>query len=238
MRPPLRQRFKQRPTPRRRPLWSRVRREVKYNLIFLVALLALSAPGIYKLTSKALRGEGGLNSQPPDVAVRTPYLNPVGTASGVVRSVPPITLGWVDDVARATRHRPALRREAAGGRQEPILGTQFSAELIDFDGFHVGVLLWLHRDEPVQIWAVQAMAGDEKLKRLDAQVMPVPDDVVKELQAYGFPAPPTQVVVATFYPSQSLSIAGGTDVTVRWKQADQELQDTLRLPEPRTEIDE
>ena len=211
-----------------------MRREAKYNLIFFIALLLVSLPGIYKLTSKALRGEGGLNSQPPDVAIRTPYLNPVGTASGVVRSVPPLTLGWVDDVARDARGRRALRREAAGGRQEPILGTQYSAELLDFDGFHVTVLLWLHRDARVYKYDVAAMAGDEELTWLSAQDLTVPDDVVKELQAYGFPAPPTRAIVATFYPSRSLSIDAGTDVTIRWQQAGDDLMDSFRLPEPRT----
>ena len=199
------------------------RREVRNNLIFLVALLLLSAPGLTILVGKALRGEGGLRSDPPSVRVATPYLNPVGTAPGVTRSVPPQTLAWVDSVSREVLGKPALRREAAGGRPDPVIGDERAAELLSLDP--PAVLVWQHEEGPAA-GSVAVVIDGEATAAESIVTFPVPPEVRHELQQFGYPNPPRSAVVAVL-PAR----AGGLEAwELRWTRDGTEYRDVLALP--------
>ena len=220
-------------------------REAKFNLVFLVALLALSLPGMIILTRKALNGTGGLNASPPDVAISTPYLHPVGVAPGVTRSAPPLTLAWVDEVAESATGRPALRLSAAGNRPVPIIGEAFRLELLDANpdsratpnapAGTVTLLAWQHAaDAPPAEDFVVSVDGEPAVV-LALEPREVPQKVLKELQAYGYPRPPATAVVLTLaLPSadeggEDRGLAGRT-IAASWARGDERRGDTLALP--------
>ena len=196
---------------------------MRNNLIFLVALLLLSAPGLVILVGKALRGEGGLRSDPPSVRVATPYLNPVGTAPGVTRSVPPQTLAWVDSVSREVLGKPALRRKAAGGRPDPIVGESRAAELLSLDP--PVVLVWQHEEGPAAE-SVAVVIDGEATAAESLETFPVPPEVRHELQQFGYPNPPRSAVVARL-PTAAGELPAWE---IRWTRGETTYADVLTLP--------
>ena len=218
-------------------------REAKLNLGFLIVLLALSLPGMFMLTRKALRGEGGLNASPPDVAISTPYLHPVGIAPGVTRSTPPLTLAWVDEVAESATGRPALRLSAAGNRPVPIIGAEFRLELLDINldpqatpnapAGTVTLLAWQHTADAPPAEDFVVVVDDQPAVTLAVETREVPQKVLKELQAYGYPRPPASAVVLTLalpVADEETALAGRT-IAASWARGDERRGDTLTLPE-------
>ncbi len=206
-----------------------VTRESRTNLIFLVILLALSVPGMVLLVGKAWRGEGGLNASPPAAKIKTPYLNPVGTASGVVRVVPPETGDFVESLAQRFLGSSVLRRLGAGGRPRPVMSQGLNLELIGRDDDGLTLLLWLHADG---VDASSITLGGVEARVLD--VVDVPKAVRTELQKgpltasgsgfSGYAAPPRQVVVFHVATRDDVDIAN-----ITWRRGDREEADIIDL---------
>ncbi len=179
-------------------------REARFNLIFLIVLLALSAPGMIILTTKALRGTGGLNASPPTAKVATVYLNPVGASGKTIRLATPKVVSFVDGMAQKHLDRPAQRLGGAGGRPSPLIGHDFRLEALGRgkDGWYV--LIWQHVDGP-DASNITGTLGGQTIEAQVVEVVDVPTEVRRELQKgpplttvegfAGYAAPPRRVAV-------------------------------------------
>ena len=210
-----------------------MQREARVNLIFLIALLALSTPGLVLLVGKALNGTGGLNASPPSSRVATPYLNPVGTAPDTVRLAPPKTVAFVDDVAREHTGRPATRPGAAGGRPSPVIGEKRQIELLGRDGEDWVLAIWHHRDGP-DVDAVTATADNVDVAATVDGFADVPGEVREELQD-GPPLPNLKGYAGYAAPPRRLSVvrvtapASAGRLSLSWRRGDLSQADEIDL---------
>ena len=203
-------------------------RESRSNLIFLVVLLAASLPGMFLLGRKALRGEGGLNASPPSRNVNTPYLHPVSVDAETVRTVPPRTLLFVDEVSQGFVDRPADRPIGAGGRPLPVVSDGRHFEVLFADGETIALLLWHHARGPAEVDEIAATVGGTSAEVVRIEPVEVPEDVREELQGYGYPRPPT---TASLVEIKLPATAEGRRLTLAWTRGGEGREDGIDLNE-------
>lgn len=182
------------PTPHKleRPL-ERMKKEARYNTIFIVLLLAISLPGIVMLVRKKL-------NQPPRPSrgalaapVRTDvvYVDPLPQGPRLTQFVPPLTRQWVAGQSPLVARQPS---------DNVINSTARSFELIGIDraGGRVTLtlLLWdprLPREAQGLGFALVGPAGTREGAIQSLDTVLVPEPVLEELRNSGYLTPPAQI---------------------------------------------
>ncbi len=161
----------------------------------------------------------------------TPYLNPVGTAPGVVRLYPPETVDFVQDLSRQFTNGPQLRKYESGGRPNPLLGERRHVELLGRSDGEWIVAVWQHEDGPdLESIAVEPGGSSRIVSHVE-----VPQDVRRELQKgpqfgalkgfAGYAAPPRRVSIVALQ-------ADAGEVRLSWQRGDIDGYDVLNLADP------
>ncbi|GEM_PF-3127281 len=161
-----------------------MRKEARYNLIFIVALLALAIPGVTMLVRKKIQEEGdmrgGMSAPVPTSAV---YADPLPKGSNI-RSliVPPQTHAWAWGLAGRV---PA--------DDEVFISRERSFEVIDLrpadDGTSVVLLLWDARlmPEGSRLTATIEQDGQpSEVKVVSVEPVQLPKEIRSELQRSGY----------------------------------------------------
>lgn len=169
-------------------------RETRYNLIFLVVILALLTPGGIKLFRKKLDPTANMMYLPDPVAVQSAYNDSALSNPRTRRIVPPRTSGWIAQVAE--QQWPESIAWSSVVRHRGIVSQKRTFEAVvssDADGKrHAGLVLW--NDRAVDILAsVRVTWGGKDAKVTLGSVVSVPRDVRKELQALGYVQPPGSI---------------------------------------------
>jgi hypothetical protein len=215
-------------------------KENRNNLIFLVTLVVLSAPGLIILVTKALNGTGGLTATPPSKKVRTAYLNPVGGEAGLIRLVPPVTLAFVDKVAQEHAGGLPERGSAAGGRPVPTVSAGRRIEWLrqdSVDGAYM--LLWLRARSEGPVDKVEADVDGRPIAAEVVVELDVDEAVRKELQEgsggrsalgySGYANPPRRVAVVRL----ATPSIEGQPVELRWRRDEVTQEDVIVAPPTR-----
>ncbi len=169
-------------------------RETRYNLIFLVVILAILIPGGIKLFRKKLDPTATMMYLPDPVAVQSAYIDSNLSNPRTRRIVPPLTSGWIAQVAE--QQWPDSIAWPSVVRHRGIVSEKRTFEAVassDAEGKrHAGLVLW--NSKAVDILAsVRATWGGKDAKVTTGSVVSVPRDVRKELQALGYVQPPEPI---------------------------------------------
>lgn len=210
-------------------------KETRFNLIFLVALLLISTPGVILLIGKQLKPGARRLADPPYVRRTEAYNNPLPASSASIRVVPPITAAWVEAMTMEHLGHPPLRHAAAGGRSEPIMsdGRRFELLGLDRDGNEatlalLGWLADLGRGDVEAIDAEAAFLGN--LEAVEVVQLEVPPDVIRELKGIGFVTPPTRIGLTRLrFAAAGQPVSSEAIVRLRWQLADDQEEDVLKL---------
>lgn len=208
-------------------------KEARLNLVFLVALLLLSLPGVILLISKHLKPGARRLADPPYVRRTEAYNNPLPASTASIRVVPPITSEWVARLAVDRTGSPPLRHEAAGGRWDPVISEGRRFELLSLraenESVTVVLLGWLGE---LGRGEVQELVGEAPalgtLESVEVERLEVPSQVVKELQELGYVVPPSRVglVWLRFAPPPT---QGDARLQIAWRGGGAEAHDVLDL---------
>lgn len=176
-----------------------MKKETRHNLIFLVLFLAISLPGAAMLFRAKLDPDARIMYLPPSVRKTLAYMVPHATAGDVVRTQPAEVMRFVEErLMHGSPQRKPLRRDAAGGRQEPILSSGRNYELLDIQYLGgtvtVYVLLW-NPGEGTQQHALGSVAIPGQWEgRIDsAKTRTLPEDIREVLREHGYTNPPSRV---------------------------------------------
>lgn len=175
-----------------------MRKETRFNLIFLGLFLGISLPGAAILFRAKLDPNARLMYMPPSVRKTLAYMVPHEAAGDVVRTQPAEVLNFVENLLEEDSGRRPLRLEAAGGREQPIISSGRHYELLDIQ--HVAptvtidVLLWSARKLP----ETPAPGSVEADGPWNAQITGVsttalPEEIREVLREEGYTSPPGQV---------------------------------------------
>ena len=199
-------------------------RETKINLGFLIAFLALSLPGAAILFVKKLAPGQRMLYEPSFMRRTEAYNNPLPATSSSVRTFPPKTLAWTAAVAREQTGRPAYRRVAAGGREEPLVSDARRFEVLDAAPGEMAVLFWSDTfaagDGARITGTVGFGAGDRPVTAASAKTLVVPENVIQELLDEGFQKPPRRVGLLRLSWDQDAAGELPRRVALTWREAD------------------
>lgn len=215
-------------------------REAKLNAIFLLAILLLSLPGVIILVRKKLDPDARYMAEAPYIRRTEVYNNPVDAGTRSIRVVPPVTSGWVSELTNEHLGSAPLRREAPGGRVEPILSAgrhfEFLAAPEDAGGRTIALLAWLDDFGAGRVASVDADAEGGllgELQEVSIQEIAVPPKVVDELQDGGFVVPPRRVAIVRLQfaapTTPGITDAASQRLILRWRAGDESRQDVLDL---------
>ncbi len=214
-------------------------REAKFNLWFLLAFLLISLPGLVILVRKKMQPDARSMAEASYVRPSDTYNNPLPTRSKGVRTVPPQTFAWVEDLAAEHLGHPPLRHVAAGGRREPVMSRQRRFELLDVqerDGHPVVILLAWQPDFGAQrVNSLHASApGLGSLAETHIQPVAVPGHVIDELKDEGFVLPPARTAVVWLHfkgttPTEATAPATLPAIELAWSTPEGSFEDVLEL---------
>ncbi len=180
---------------------SRMSKELRANLIFLIILLVLIAPGFIILIRKKLAGSDQPNYMPDPVPHAAAFNQPPPVPPKVDRVEPTIVRAWVSNqVQERFDPKAALLRSADG--TAPVMGDRYitQAAMIsrsDAGNVRVALLVW---DAAASVskapakMSIVTPAGSMAADATDAFSVDVPKDVRHALQSVGFIDPPEKVL--------------------------------------------
>lgn len=168
-----------------------MRKEAKYNLIFVIALLALSVPGLIMLVNKKIQQDGdirgGMSAPVPHQAV---YVDPLPKGSNIRGLIiPPQTHAWA--LSLGGRTATDNRVNISQNRSFEVVDRQTTD-----DGQTLTILLWDPRLAPNG--GLLRATVEQDSQPIDAQVGPVdsvllPDEIRGELRRSGYSAAPRMI---------------------------------------------
>ena len=168
-------------------------RETKFNLVFLIAFLAISLPGAVVLVRKKMRpgATPAPFSRPDPVRRQLAYMAPQATSDRVSRYVPPLTRQWLCEMDRLRGGSGEfLVRERSPVMSEDRLLQVLNAGS-DEDGSTVSLIVWGERSAK---HAPEVRAGDRAGRVEHFDTIEVPHHIRAELQAGGFVTPPQRIL--------------------------------------------
>lgn len=178
-------------------------KETRVNLLFLGIILAISLPGAVILFKKKLDPSVPPSYLPETTRTRLPYNMPM-EAGDKERFVPTLTGRWVEERAREHGLAEVVTRDGL-----PVMSEGRRAQLVGSvkadGGTDAAVLIW-GDVTPETVHAVARQDGATITGAIKAiQILPLPEDVRKELVYAGFAKPPKVVSWCT------ISLPGLTD---------------------------
>lgn len=177
-----------------------MRKETRFNLIFLALFLAVSLPGAAMLFRSKLDPEARIMYYPPSVRKTLAYMVPHETAGDVVRTQPREVMEFVAETGRSFGGREPLRATGAGGRIRPFLSNGRHYELLDIrpadEGVEVDLLLWHPRANPLDISTAAVDAGDDwEVRNVMGRQQAIPKPVRETMREAGYTKPPQTVAL-------------------------------------------
>ena len=166
-------------------------RETRFNLMFLLAFLAISLPGAVMLVKKKMRpgATPAPLSSPDPVRRQLVYMAPQVTSDHVARYVPPRTREWLSQIDQARGGSGEfLMRD-----RQPVLSDNRILQVLNataaIEKTTVALVIW---DESLSEPPMM-VAGDRRgqVERFDA--IEVPRHIRAELQDGGYITPPRKI---------------------------------------------
>jgi len=184
---------------------SPVTRETRSNLIVLSILIVLLAPGMVILFIKKLDPQARKMYLPDPVGDRIAYMSPLETPPGKRRVIPPMTAGFVRDVA--SRHMNPSGVDLAVALRGalsalPVVSDGSSIELasvnITPDVLELGLMLWDQKIDPDAEANVSVTSTDDTRPPVRATVQTerllLEQHLRNELGAHGINLQPRQAI--------------------------------------------
>lgn len=155
-------------------------KETRANLWFLLVFVTLALPGGVILFMKKLDPQARPMFMPDAVHQSLVYMDPLPAPPTMPRIVPPKTGRWVEELARGRGVAQVMMNQGL-----PVMSRERNFQVILANGR--GVLL---------VWNPEWTEGFEirggTIERVEKIL--VPTEVMREIQAKGYPKPPANVV--------------------------------------------
>jgi hypothetical protein len=182
-------------------------RETKFNLIFLVAFLALSLPGAVMLVKKKMRpgATPAPLSRPDPVRRQLPYMAPQATSEKIARYVPPLTREWLCEIDRSRGGSGVFLTQ----ERQPVMSDDRVLQVLNWEQTKLSLIVWADWKQ-AQVYA-DGVAG--VVERFDT--IEVPGHIRAELQAGGFVTPPKKILWLRARFEQPFAWAKSTQVQVK-----------------------
>ena len=166
-------------------------KETRYNLIFLVILLAVMVPGAVMLFRKKLDPSARPMYLPDPVRQTVAYMSPQETPPGMSRVAPPLTAQWISGMKKEIAGMAVARPRDAEGM--PVTSASKAFEVVTYagnqsEGFRVLVVFWTPPPQS-PAWSIRGQGGTVEYSKEVA----LPKSVREELGANGMLIPPKQV---------------------------------------------
>ncbi len=180
-----------------------VKRETRANLSFLLLFLVISLPGAVLLFRKKLDPSSPRLDQPDPVVQALPFMVPPPTPPGVRWMVPPKTQAWLTEANRVRTGTGQMQSSVVAGPDwEPVISPdhhlQVTAVVPKPPGAELDLVLWNVPKPPAAgdlsvKYQEAGSSAESSAELINVEPVRVPQDVRKELVAYGFTRPPTEV---------------------------------------------
>ena len=219
-------------------------REVRANVIFLLVLFFLAAPGFGLLMYRKLHGTARPNDLPEAVSVSTAYMQPLPVDPRLPRREPRVVRDWVRQLLQA-REGPDVKvmRDGEGEAAGPLVSDRFVTQLAgmsaDADGSLKLVLVrWdaktdLATEQPKLFAETNGHRVDGKI--LLTESTEVPREVRYALQDVGYIDPPARVWWITATLPKSAANPPPDSITLQYRITGIDAPETIRLsPGPAT----
>jgi len=179
-------------------------KEARANLIFLVVLAIVIAPGFIILVKRKLAETGQPNFLPDPVPHAAAFNQPPPVPPSVPRKEPAEVRGWVtSQIQQRFNPKAALVRTADGSA--PVMGDRYLTQLTmlnhdDAKNLRVAMVVWdasaTVATAPAKI-VIKSDGVDTPADATDGFQLEVPADVRHALQAVGYIDPPTRVLMVS-----------------------------------------
>lgn len=179
-----------------------MQKETKSNLIFLIVLLIILAPGAFILVKKKLDPNSRRMGGPDPVRKATAYIDPFDVPEDFRRLVPPAAEEWVATLMPTQVGRtPTTVPTDHGG---PAVSERKMFEVLSVSrnslGIQASVLVWnLPNNKQPTLVKAKAAIGKQVLDATNVKIvkLQIPKPVQDELRTAGFIRPPSQAAIVT-----------------------------------------
>lgn len=173
-----------------------MQRETRINLLFGVIIIAIMAPGAYRLFKKKLDPAAPPMYLPEPVRRSAVYFDP-NDAPLSKRTIPRQTAGWIDDLlAERLGTNAGMLLVDTGNEKSPVLSESRRwqlAQLQDRPDGRVGMLIGFADELPTSSGATSITLDDQPVTIRSFEVIEVPRVLHRELRDAGFVQPPRTI---------------------------------------------
>jgi hypothetical protein len=174
--------------------------ETKANLIFIVALLVLTVPGVSILFMKKLNSEGR-SMMPPPRREEAAYMDPTPGELSLRRYVPQMTASFVQGTTRHNARSAGLLSIVDTLPWKPVTSERRFLQLVAHDPSPTAnrycFILWIDRPVPIEsvhTWTATTSDGEKIVGDIEGlHTINLPPDLREELMEAGFIRPPTVI---------------------------------------------
>ena len=174
--------------------------ETRANLIFLAAVLALVAPGVFILFNKKLEGPGR-STMPPATRNAAAFMDPTPGGLPMQRYVPAMVGSFVTGLARHNARSPGLVSLVEGQTWQAVTSERRNLQLVAHDpspgANKYCLIIWFDRPVPIEsmyTWSAVLPSGEKVPAQIEAlHTINLPPDLREELQTAGYIRPPAVI---------------------------------------------
>lgn len=205
-------------------------KESRANLIFVVLFVLISIPGLIMLVRKKMDPERGPMWMPPAMYSGLVYIDTIDAPPNIKRFVPARTAAWVRDLVRERFGVTAPPTITVDGEDQPVMSDDRLAQLIGLETregkTRIAVLFWNLPRESTPT-SIQILQEDVALNDTKTESIEVPQEIKRDLQESGIPAPPLHVHFVT----ATLNGAASGKLSLRCEVDGKIFSDTLFIRE-------
>jgi hypothetical protein len=179
-----------------------VRRETRFNLVFLLVFLGVSLPGAVILFRKKLDPSASRMDQPDAVVRQLPYMTPLPAPPDMRWMVPPRTFQWLDNLTQQKTGSAMVSVLGPGPEWEPVISSDHLVQLMAVvpgaASERYSFVVWTEQALPTGGILVHrgGSAADSDGRVTNSEPMALPQDLRRELVALGFAHPPKTIAWA------------------------------------------
>ena len=208
-----------------------MRRETRFNLIFLIVFILVALPGAVILFRKKMDPTAHRLDQPDPVLHRLPYMVPPPAPPDIKWIVPDKTQAWVESL---TAPAPTLSSGPPGPQWEPVISPDHLLQVLSVAPAPVEtaivLLFWTDMGAGSPAPELFSVTVDKTGKARVAEVKSVelPREVRRELVMGGFVRPPQSVMVLTVV-VQGLPESGAHRIELTYRGTDPPIRTSVQL---------